>query len=277
MPDHASSERLARLLGSYSIEITARDTEARRAVLQGMPLGAEVFVADLPDQPPEVMRDAVAELRRGGLDPVPHLVARNVAGRPELDRVVAELRRVGQIDKVLVTAGDREAPAGPFASALELMREGVLQRHGITRLAFPCFPEGHPLLPASRLEAALRDKLAAAAAAGFAVLLLTQFAFAAQPVVAFVHRLRRSGIDAPLRVGAAGPAERGRLVEFGRDLGVGPSLARLERPDAPDDVPDRFLREIAAADPGLGICGAHLFPFGSTAECVAWVEARRRL
>ena len=273
-------DMLSDLMKSYSIEITARDHASRRAVLERMPPGSEVFIADLPDQPPDVMREAAAELRQAGLEPVPHLVARNVTSREEIAALFGYLCDEVRVSRVLITGGDRQEPAGPFASALEVIQSGILSELGLSRLAFPCYPEGHPRIAEGELTRALDEKLTASPAAGTEVVLISQFAFDAAPVLEFVRSLRDRGIKAPLRVGTAGPAERQKLIEFGRDLGAGPSLQRLEGAggSSETETPEQFLTAIARAterEPSLGIAGVHLFPFGSVREFLKWAEAHR--
>ena len=244
-----------------------------------MPPGSEVFIADLPDQPPDVMREAAVELRRAGLEPVPHLVARNVTSLEEIAAVLDYLCREVHVSQVLVTGGDRPEPAGPFASALEVIESGILNEFRIRRLALACFPEGHPQIGDAELNYALNEKLATSRTAEMEVLLISQFAFHPDPVLTFARALREKGIETPLRVGTAGPAERQKLIEFGRDLGAGPSLQRLEGHGCGNEAetPEQLLTEIARAaerEPSLGIAGVHLFPFGSTRECLDWAEAQ---
>jgi methylenetetrahydrofolate reductase (NADPH) len=261
-----------------SIEITARDREARDAVLAGMAAGSEVYIADLPDQPPDVIIEAAAEIRGGGLEPVPHIVARNIASHRDLDDLLTTLRAKADVTRVLVTAGDRATSRGPFDSALDILRGGRLQACGVTRSRFVCFPEGHPRVPASVMKTALREKILAAEDAELDVLLISQFVFEAEPVLRYVRALRSDRIEVPLRVGVAGPAPRDRLLEFGRDLGVGASLGALERHGGMAGLvtPGELLRDFARAqseEPGLRLDGAHFFPFGSPADCVSWTSA----
>ena len=248
-----------------------------------MPRGSDVFVADLPDQPPDVVVEACAELRRGGLEPVPHLVARNIAGRRELQSTLTRLRTEAGVAGALLVGGDRPDCAGPFATALDLLQSGCLQDHGVTRVAFACYPEGHPRIPQDALRSALARKVAEAQDAGFEVLLISQFAFQAEPVIAYARELRTEGLHAPLRTGVAGPAARRVLLDFGRELGAGPSLASLEARceggrDQEEEIPETFLSKLVLAqarEPDLNLAGVHFYPFGSTDRCVTWVETQR--
>ena len=275
----ATASDLATLLATCSMEITARDSDARAIALQRMPQGTEIFIADLPDQPPEVVLEAATALRQGGLEPVPHLVARNLRSRDDLDDILARFSREAQVTRAFVTAGDRAEPQGPYTSALDLLETGLLQGHGLRHLAFACYPEGHPRIASTTLDAALRRKLILARKRGFETSLVSQFAFDAAPVLAFLRQLRASGIDAPLRLGTAGPNRRGLLLDQGRELGIGGSLARIEDGEAEDRVTPRPyllpMAEALAAEPGLGISGVHLFAFGETDAALDWVAAQR--
>lgn len=258
------------ILHAHSVEITAKDRDARAAAIRHMPPGSEVFIADLPDQTPEVVREAARDLRGGGLEPVPHLVARNIPGLAVLDELLAALRADAGVTRVLLTGGDRDSPVGDFASALNLLRTGLLPRHGIRRVAFAAFPEGHPRIGTETLEEALRLKVAEAVAAGMDVFLVSQFVFEAEPVLDFIRRLRGMGIDAPLRAGTAGPTRREVLLDFGRDLGAGPSLALVQRmAEGAHYTPDAYLAALSKGG-AQGPEGLHLFPFGSAEECLTW-------
>jgi len=72
---------LADLLRGYSAEVTAHDRKGLDAAAQLMSPGAEVFIACLPGESADRLIAAAALLRRAGLVPVPHLVARNIDSR----------------------------------------------------------------------------------------------------------------------------------------------------------------------------------------------------
>lgn len=273
------------ILKHYSIEITARDDDAFQAVQEFLPRGSEVFVADLPHQDPKIVVETCARLRASGLEPVPHLVARNITSTAALDALLEALVKQSGIDRALVLGGDRETPAGPYRDALQLIEGGALGRHGIRKLVLACFPEGHPRISDEELQTALLAKLEAAKRAGAPVLLVSQFAFDARPVLDFLRHLRAGGVSAPLRVGVAGPADRKTLRRFGRELGVGHSIYALEKDEVEDrpadtgeESPHALLSKLAAAqaaDPALGIEGVHFFAFGSTARAIRWAQELR--
>lgn len=274
-------DNLAALLDDYSVEVTSRDAASVADAATSMRSGTEVFVANLPREGADVLVATARTLKLAGLSPVPHVVARNIAGPRELGDMLARLTAEAGVGRALVLGGDRDDPAGPFDAALQLIETGAFQRAGIRRIAIGCYPEGHARIPADALAGALRDKLAAAADAGLDVLLVSQFVFDAAPVVAFAEGLRRRGITAPLRVGVAGPADRAKLIKYALRCGVGASLrvlrerSELARNVLAGETPDEILGTVAdaaAARPELAITGAHFFTFGNPAGSIGWAE-----
>jgi methylenetetrahydrofolate reductase (NADPH) len=268
----------------YSLEVTPRDNEAFEAVARLLPPLTEVFVADLPDQAPDLLIEACARYRRAGFRPVPHLVARNIEGVEKLRSLLTRLAGEADVERVLLLGGDRDEPAGPYKEALDLLETGLLPQHGIRSVAFACFPEGNPSIPANQLQRALEAKLAAAARDRLHVLLVSQFQFDARPLLDYARRLRAGGVAAPLRVGVAGPADAETLLRFADELGVGSSKrvvqAKAARPEEreTEQCPQRLMSAIVEAqeaESALRIEGFHFFAFGSTAETIRWADRHR--
>lgn len=280
----AQADAVAGLLDNYSVEITSRDIASIDAAADLLRPGTEVFVANLPKESADVLVQAACRLREAGLEPVPHIVARNIASKADLEDMVARLADEAGVKCVLALGGDRDQPAGEFDQALQLIESGVFQKYGIERIRIACYPEGHPRIPDSVLARALGEKLTAARKAGLEPTLVGQFLFDAESILRFARMLRSLGIETPLRVGVAGPAERTKLIKYALRCGVGASLRALrERGDLARNVmtgetPDALLETVAEAgarEPGLGINGVHFFTFGDPAASIRWAEGRR--
>jgi methylenetetrahydrofolate reductase (NADPH) len=271
---------LARLLRNYSVEVTARDADA---VVHRLPPGAEVFIANLPKDGSDLMVTAAAQLRRAGLVPVPHIVARKIRDRREFDDLIGRLAGEAGVRRVLAIGGDRDRPAGAFEESLQLIRTGSFERHGIRQIAVACYPEDHPRIGDKVLQEALEAKLAAIAERGLAARLVSQFAFKPEPVLDFARKLRAAGVSAPLRIGVAGPARRASLVRYAMRCGVGASLRALTGRRQllggflGAETPEKLLTAIALAhrdDPSLRIEGVHFFTFGAPEESIEWAQYR---
>ena len=64
---------------------------------------------------------------------------------------------------------------------------------------------------------------------GMAALIVTQFGFDPDAVLAWLLKLRALGIDAPVRIGVPGPAGIKRLLAFAARCGVGASTSVLKK------------------------------------------------
>jgi methylenetetrahydrofolate reductase (NADPH) len=265
---------------SVSIEVTTREKDVAAKLRGGFPPGMRVHVTFLRGDALAAAEEACIAVRRAGFDPVPHLAARNFRSAAQLDSHLARLSGEAGVERALVIAGDIPAPRGPFGASLDLMRTDLLRRHGLRALLLAGHPEGHPAADRRTMAAALRDKLAFAAEAGFPCEIVTQFCFESGPVAGWLGSLRASGTAAPVRIGMAGPASLPALVRFARRCGIGNSarvlrtrgaaLARL----ADDGIAGRLLGDLAR-DVGDGrhgcVSGIHLYTFGGLERTARWL------
>jgi methylenetetrahydrofolate reductase (NADPH) len=286
MSDKAPSTNIAGVLRGYSIEVNPSDSKALEGAQRRLSPGTEVFLTWIPGRNPMNMVVAAASLRRAGLLPVPHVGARHLESSTQLDQLAARLATEAGVDRILLIGGDRAQPAGPYDSSLAVMESGVFQKRGITRMAIAGFPEGNPNIPENALDEALWSKLEFAASAGLQISIVTQFCFAAHPIVAWLRRIREQGIDSPVRVGLAGPASLVTLARYAVRCGIGnsihvlsehPSFARLLTEKGPEPI----IREIAAyagernGRLPLGIAGLHFYVFGGFNKTVDWINAEQ--
>lgn len=273
----------ARLLAGCSLEMTGKDVPALVEAEGLIPVGTRVNVTFLGNEDLETRVGAVRAVLERSLVPVPHLSARRLRSRAELDGYLGRLEDAGGAERVFVVGGDPAEPEGPFDSALDVIRSGALVAHGVGEVGVTGYPEGHPDIPDDALWAALRDKVAEIGAQGLRASVITQFAFDVEAVVAWIRRARQEGVTAPVRVGVPGPAGVKRLLGFARRFGVrsnativrkyGFSLTNLMGSAGPDAFVDD-LAERLEAEPGLGEVGLHLYTFGGVATSARWVADR---
>ena len=172
---------------------------------------------------------ALIALAEAGLEPVPHVAARRVASRAEVEAFLKQAVRLAGVRKVLLIGGDVAEPLGPYADGAALMRDGLLAGCGVQQVGLPGYPEGHPRIATATLAAALAEKLALAGAQGPRRLRRHAVLVRAQP-----HRriLRRS--RAPRRPtcrsmsACAGPTSPRTLLRYAQRCGVGASLRALQ-------------------------------------------------
>lgn len=273
------SQPVVDLLRNVSIELSARDRGAEQLCRGFLAPGTSVYVNFAPNDSYHAIVEVAARLKRAGFCPVPHIAARSLTGLTQLDDFLRRARGVG-VDQALIVAGDLDPPAGPFHSSLELIETGLLAKCGLRSVGIAGYPEGHPKIGGATLEAALVAKLRLLRAGGIMPYIVTQFCFEAAPIIDWLGRLRTTGIDAPVRIGLAGPASIATLAKFAVRCGIGKSLMALVGGQTSiarmliEAGPERVMRALATADlASYGIAGLHLFTFGGLVRTGKWLRA----
>jgi methylenetetrahydrofolate reductase (NADPH) len=278
-PASDRSQRIADLVRDVSIELSAGERGAEQLCRGFLPAGASVYINFAPHDSYHAIVDTAARLKRAGFRPVPHVAARYLTGRTQLDDFLARAAGAG-VEQVLVVAGDLDPPAGPFHSSLELIETGLLAKRGMRSVGVAGYPEGHPKIGNAALVAALAAKLRMLRADGIAPYIVTQFCFEAAPIVDWLGHVRALGIDAPVRIGLAGPASIATLAKFAVRCGIGNSLVALVGGQTSiarlliEAGPDKVVRALAAADLAEhNVAGLHLFTFGGLVRTGKWLCA----
>ncbi|MHA1537821.1 MAG: methylenetetrahydrofolate reductase [Alphaproteobacteria bacterium] len=283
------------LMAGWSIEATLPKPEELDVLAELLPAGTEVFLSTLPHVTLDRQLDAARRIRDLGLEPVPHIAARYFAGRGALEAFVARAAKIAAIRSVLVIGGDLDVPRGLFAGALDVVKGGLLQAHGVREVSFAGYPDGHPAIAEATLNEELDRKLEAASAAGLRCRIVTQFCFRPEPILAWVRAVHARHPTLPIRIGLAGPASVKALVRYavrcgvgmpkgglGRKLSMASRIARSASPagiiralDAETMVSDPAASDPAASDPAAsdpaaGPLAAHFFSFGGLEKTARW-------
>jgi methylenetetrahydrofolate reductase (NADPH) len=290
-PAPTASAALGSLMQDFSIEVmprTAAKIEDFRAIL---PAGTRVYVAHIDGTDLSEMLATSRRLVDEGFAVMPHVPARGIASYAELDARIGAYADIG-VREALVIAGGIATPRGPFTEAMQLLRTGLFDARGFTRLHVAGHPEGNRDIDPAGGDAyamdALRAKNAFQRETDAEMAIATQFCFEAAPVIAWADHLRHEGITLPVHIGVAGPAKLQTMLKFAMACGVGPSLRVLQRRAA--DLtklmlpfePTEFLGELAAhkaAHPDFAVERVHLFPLGgitATTDYTGAVAARPR-
>jgi methylenetetrahydrofolate reductase (NADPH) len=258
--------------------LSSRDPAEIDACADLLEPGTAVTISMPPGQTYHGIVALATRLKRAGFRPVPHVAARRIASRDALDEYLARAAGEAGVDSALVIGGDSDRASGPFESSLALLETGLLQRHGIAHVGVAGYPEGHPRIAASALDAALAAKKGLARSAGIDLQVVTQFCFESEPVLSWVARMKGHGL--PVRVGLSGPASLPRLLRFAMLCGIGNSVRALKaRPQAITRLlieagPEVVVRDLArrAVAPIVGI---HFFCFGGLVRTARWLRAIR--
>ena len=268
------------LVRSFSLEMTAKDVESLDAAASLIPAGTPISVTYLPGEELPARVAAAKAVKAHGFVPVPHFSARRVLSRGDLMTFLTTLRDEVGIERAFVIAGDPPAPMGPYEDALAVIRSGLLDTAGIKIVGISGYPEGHPDIDKAKLAQAMKDKLAALAEQGKRAEIMTQFAFDADAILAWLERIRQDGVTAPVRVGVPGPASVKKLVRFAARCGVGASakvmmkygtsITKLLGQAGPEQLIENLAERL---DPALhGEIMLHFYPFGGLVDTANFIN-----
>lgn len=285
-PDGAVHEPLQRLLDGFSVEITPKELGKLRPLPELLTPGSSVYITFLPRTPWTETVAVARQVAEQGMNPVPHLAARAVPDRALLRSMVGDLAAVG-VREVLLVAGSIATPAGEFHDTMQVLETGALEDAGITRVGVAGHPEGTPDIPDAALADALGRKNALAVEHGLDMRIVTQFCFAAEPIIEWERRIRAAGNVLPVHVGLPGLTSPTKLLRFGLSCGVGASLKVLRKQTGgvlklattpvyhPDETVLGLARAVTADSASL-LRTAHFFPFGAVEATAAWADGIRR-
>ncbi len=278
-----TTESAKRLVEGYSLEITGKEkdvvglTEAASLI----PAGTKVNVTFLGNEDLPMRVAAAKAVKELGFVPVPHISARRIASQAQLEEFLSALAEIGATEHVFAVGGDPATTEGPYPDALTMIRSGVLQQYGVKEVSIAGYPEGHPDIATDVLWQHLEDKSAALKDAGLDAVILTQFSFDTDPVMAWIKGVRDRGIDTQIRLGTPGPAGIKRLISFASRFGVGANAMIVKKYGFSltnlmgSAGPDKFVSDLVAlfdADPSVGAVKLHMYTFGGLEATATWAR-----
>ena len=272
----------ADLISCGSIEMSAHLAGDAQVLGSLLPAGTKVYVNHLPRHTLADTLSALEAVRRAGLEPVPHVAARRVGSRGELEAFLKRAVGDAGVQKVLLIGGDDPRPVGPFEDSTALLKTGTLAACGVREVGLAGYPEGHARIPHTTLDRALGEKLAIAKAQGLGTYIVTQFSFSPARVVEYCAALARSTPGVPVYVGLTGPTDPAKLLRFAHRCGVSASLRALRAQGmglvrlVTHTDPGEQLTAVAhycAAHGDCNVVGVHLFSFGAANKSATWMNA----
>lgn len=263
------------LLADPSYELMPFDSFGDQ--IEHLPSGATVAVTTSPQLGLEATVEWTEKAALRGYDVIPHLAARYVEDRSELESIVDRLEAAGVTD-IFVPGGDREEPKGEFSSAYELLVELDELGHPFEDVGITGYPEGHAFLDDEVLADAMRRK------EPYATYIVTQLCYDPRAVVEWIERIRSRGVELPVKVGIPGVLKYQRLLQISRKVGVGDSVQFLQKTSGilgfvrqfigsrgkytPDKLIDGL--EPYTDDPEYALEGVHLYTFNQTPDLESW-------
>jgi methylenetetrahydrofolate reductase (NADPH) len=270
--DDASRKALVAFLRSPRYEVLpTEDVEER--VLAGVPRDVTITITASPRRGIDATVDLATRLAGHGFVVVPHLSARLIRDESHLKEILAALAAIGATD-VFVVAGDAREPAGKFPDSVSLLEAITAEKHGLRDIGVTGYPERHSFIDDDLTIQAMWDKRR------LATYIVSNLCFDPRVVKRWVARVRKRGVQLPIRIGLAGVADPAKLLRVSTKIGVVDSARFLKghsnwflRTLQPGGYsPERFitglLPELAAAD--RKVTGLHVFTFNEIEPTEQW-------
>jgi methylenetetrahydrofolate reductase (NADPH) len=272
-----------RLLSHSAIELSSNGESTIRKAAEILPPGTRVFVPKMPTQTLEHKIEQIRLLKEVGLDPIPHIVARQLSSEEQLQSFLELAVSEGGVNQVLVIGGDGMSPMRPFTDAAALIASGLLPAAGIRKVGVGGYPDGHPDISDAVLRSDLEAKVEIADDQGLELSIVTQFSFAPDRIVEYCDTIGTWAPGIPVYAGLAGPTNPAQLLRFAKICGVSMSLRganklgfnaiKLASNSGPDKQVDVLARGKVAAIAG-NLAGIHLFSFGGFVQSSQWLRDR---
>jgi methylenetetrahydrofolate reductase (NADPH) len=266
-----ASATMARLLLHTRYEVLPT-ASIEDTVLEHVDRTETLTVTASPSKGLEATLDLTERLTAHGYTAVPHLAARMVQDRAQLEEICARLTGQG-IERIFVPGGDADPP-GAYPDALSLLEDLKAMGSPFAHIGITGYPESHPTISDDLTIQAMWDKRR------YATHVVSNLTFDPDVLATWVGRMRGRGITMPLLLGIPGPVDRTKLLSMATKIGVGEStrflsknagfFAKLAAPGG--WTGQKFLEKVAPAlsPPEMLVEGLHVFTFNQVAATVAW-------
>ncbi|MFB6091676.1 MAG: methylenetetrahydrofolate reductase [Haloquadratum sp.] len=249
--------------------------------IEELPEGTSIAITTSPQLGIERTIEKSEQAAEAGYEVIPHVAARYVEDRDQLDEIARRLREVGITD-IFVPGGDREEPAGEFESAHDLLVALEDLPYSFEEVGITGYPEGHDFLSDETLAEAMEKK------APYATYIVTQLCYNPDTILEWIEEIRSRGVDLPVEVGIPGVMNYQRLLQISQKVGVGDSISFLRKTTGivgflkqligsrgtyePDELIDGLAPYVD--DETYKIRGIHVYTFNQTADLEAWRRER---
>ena len=267
----SAAATMVRLLENARYEVLPT-ASIEETVLAHVPVELPVTVTASPGKGLEATLDLTERLVGHGYVAVPHLAARMIRDRSELQEICDRLTGKG-VTRVFVPGGDAEQ-AGSYPDALALLEDLTAIGSPFEHVGITGYPESHPTIHDDLTIQSMWDKRR------YATHVVSNLTFDPAVLTNWVRRMRERRITMPLLLGIPGPVDRTKLLSMATKIGVGEStkflmknkgtFARLAAPGG--FTGEKFLEKCAPAlsAPDALVEGLHVFTFNQVAATEQW-------
>ena len=265
-------------LNSYSIETTPNVYEKYGGFSEFLNKNHDVYITYLPDENSKNVIRTAKKLKLEGYDVIPHLPARTIVNKNDLEKYIGELANESGCSKMLIIGGGGNQ-AGEISSSIDVLKTDFLSKYNYQFVGVAGHPEGSPDISNENLDLAIKQKNDFAKNVDFKMYLATQFFFEAKSLIDWEKHLVKIGNKLPIHAGIPGPASIKTLVNYARSCGIGNSLRFITKQAfnltklATLSTPDKLIYDLAEhseINKDSKLEKIHFYAFGGMKKTSEW-------
>ena len=243
-----------------------------------------IYVTYLPDENSNNIIDTTKKLKLEGFDVVPHLPARTMTSKSQLEKYLGNLSEISGCNKILLIGGGSKQN-GDISSSLEVLQTDYLSKYNYKEVGVAGHPEGSPDISKEELDKAIIEKNNFAKNADFKMYLATQFFFEAKSLKEWELHLKSLNNNLEIHAGIPGPATLKTLLGYATSCGIGNSIRFLSKQAlnitklATTRSPDKLIHDLASyqlENPDTKLKKIHFYAFGGIKKTSDWLKAINR-
>ena len=269
-----------KFLNSYSIETTPNVYEKYGGFSEFLDKNHDIYITYLPDENSKNVIRTAKKLKLEGYEVIPHLPARTIVNKNDLEKYIGELANESGCSKMLIIGGGGNQ-AGEISSSIDVLKTDFLSKYNYQFVGVAGHPEGSPDISNENLDLAIKQKNDFAKNVDFKMYLATQFFFEAKSLIDWEKHLVKIGNTLPIHAGIPGPASIKTLINYARSCGIGNSLRFLTKQAfnltklATLNTPDKLIYDLAnyvETNKSTNLKNIHFYAFGGMKKTSEWLN-----
>ena len=268
-------------LNDFTIETTPNVYNKYRSFTNLLDKNHSVYVTYLPDEESENVIDTAKKLKLEGYNVVPHLPARTMINKSQLEKYIGNLSEISGCNKILIIGGESKKK-GDISSTIEVLQTDYLSKYNYQEVGVAGHPEGSSDISKEELDKAIIQKNNFAKNSDFKMYLATQFFFEANSLIEWEKQLHKIGNKLEIHAGIPGPASLKTLMTYAKSCGIGNSLRFLSKQAlnivklASTKTPDKLIYDLANyknSNNKTSLKKLHFYAFGGIKNTSDWLNS----
>jgi len=271
-------------LNDFSIETTPNVYNKYQGFNNLLDKNHTIYVTYLPDENSKNVIDAAKKLKLEGFDVVPHLPARTMVNKSQIEKYIGNLSEVCGCNKILLIGGGSKQN-GDISSSLEVLQTDYLSKYNYKEVGVAGHPEGNPDISKEVLDKAIIEKNNFAKNSDFKIYLTTQFFFEVRSLIEWEKHIQKIGNNLEIHAGIPGPASLKTLISYATSCGINNSLQFLSKQAfnivklASTKTPDKLIYDLAYYKNSSNhstLKKLHFYAFGGIKKTSDWLNLLKK-